>query len=85
MITSIYFKIISVLMSIKYRLFGIKYPTIYSIESTKSHWSLRNTERTKDLIVLSYTPTDTSQKSIEINLRFEELEDLMNLIEKLKK
>lgn len=90
MITSTYLKLVHALISLKYKLFGIKYSEIYNVESKKGYWSLQKCNEAES-VTLHFNPIDRRnteihyEESIHTNLKNSELEDLIDLVNKLKK
>lgn len=84
MITTAYFRLIQLITSIKYFLFGIKYSDIFSMESNKSYWQLESSIDGSKKIILYHMPDNTNEYT-KLELTFEQLEDLIDLIGELKK
>lgn len=84
MITSIYLKLVHALISLKYKLFGIKYSEIYNVESKNGSWNLNRFSNKDNAITLGYK-SPNNKNPLYINLTYGELEDLMNLVNELKR
>lgn len=91
MITSIYLKLVHALISLKYKLFGIKYSEIYNVESKKGYWSFQKSNDSKNGFKLHFNPINLDDveiffgNQVHLNLKNSELEDLIDLVNKLKK